>query len=738
MDYVCLLGVFLRGKAKCIASQLFDDFSRWPLWIPVFVGIGIALYFSFPFEPSAVGAYGGLFLFLVCLWKRLPHAFRLFLLTISFIVLGFATAFFRTHFLHVDMLAYSLPPLLVEGTVAQVELKPTKGGTFSQRLLLTDLRSSGPDKLPQKVRLTLKGKKDRLWPGQVIRVRAKLSPLEDPALPGGFDFRRQAYFQGIGATGFALSTPEVIGQKTSWSYRLEKRREKITAFFLTRLSSPEGAIAAALITGDKAAIPELIREDFINSGLAHILAISGLHLTIIAGVVFMVIRRGVALIPSLCLVYNGKKIAALGTIFMTFLYLVLSGFGIPAQRAFIMISLVMGAILIDRISLSMRTVAFAAFVILLLTPEALLSPSFQLSFAAVIGLIAGYETWRNPLAKWVVRGGIFRKFVLYAGGLSFTSLLATFATLPFTIYLFHRFSFHAVESNLVAVPLTSLVIMPSAFLTCLFTPLGLGDGPLWVFEKSLALLVKIASTVSSWPGTNVPVAHPPLLSFALLVGGGLWLCIWQQSWRKWGLVPMCLGFMVSFSGEPPHILIDGRGKIAALYDAHTLHLSSLRKGKFTADVWRKHLAAIETKLLPCQDGVCETVFRGVPLVISYPKENQPCRKGAILICFEPSQTACPEALFTLDWYDLWRRGSHAVWMTPAGLKVEKVRPSTGHRPWERKAISRKKSRSSANSPYSIKPIPPLTGGWCRQGSWVASSHCASSGRTTSLCSSWFC
>lgn len=677
---------------RYVSSQFFDDSSRWPLWIPVFVGIGISLYFSFPFEPHAISVYGGLSLFLPCLWKGLPHPLRFSFLALGFIVLGFAAAFFRTHFLHVDMLPYSLPPLVIEGTVAQVELKPTKSEIFSQRLLLTDLTSPEIEKLPQKVRLTLKGKKDRLWPGQVIRVRAKLSPLEDPAIPGGFDFRRQAYFQGIGATGFALSTPEVIGNKTSWSAPFERRREEITAFFLTHLSAPEGSIAAALITGDKAAIPESIREDFINSGLAHILAISGLHLTIIAGVVFMIIRRGVALIPSLCLAYNGKKIAAIGTIIMTFFYLVLSGFGIPAQRAFIMISLVMGAIIIDRTSLSMRTVAFAAFVILLITPEALLSPSFQLSFAAVIGLIAGYEAWRNPLAKWVVRGGIIRKWILYAGGLSFTSLLATFATLPFTIYLFHRFSFHAVESNLVAVPLTSSIIMPSAFLTCLLTPLGLGDIPLWIFEKSLILLAKIASTVSSWPGTNIPVAHPPLLSFALTVGGALWLCIWQQSWRKWGVAPMCLGVIVSFQGDPPHILIDGRGKIAALYDSHTLRLTSQRKGKFTADVWSKHLAAAETTLLPCKEGLCETVFQDIPVVISYPKENQPCRKGAILIRFEPSQTACPEARFTLDWYDLWRGGSHAIWMTASSLKVEKVRPTTDHRPWERKAISRKKAR----------------------------------------------
>ncbi|MBI2707660.1 MAG: ComEC family competence protein [Proteobacteria bacterium] len=670
-------------------SYVFNDFQRWPLWFPVFLGVGIALYFSLPFEPAKEWAYGGISLFCLSLWRLRLSPFRFFILSLSLVALGFSAALLRTHFLHTDMLHYSLPPLTLTGTVSQLELKPTKTGTFFQRLILTDLKADTTFPLSQKVRLTLKGKRERLWPGQVIRVTAKLSPLTDPGLPGGFDFRRQAYFQGIGATGFILSIPEILGDASSWSTRLEKRREEITAFFLTHLSSPEGAIAAALITGDKAAIPEEVREDFINSGLAHILAISGLHLTIIAGVVFMIIRRGVALIPSLCLSYNSKKIAALGTIFMTFLYLVLSGFGIPAQRAFIMISLVMGAILIDRTALSMRTVAVAAFFILLITPEALLGPSFQLSFAAVIGLIAGYETWRNPLSAWVVRGGIFRKFLLYGGGLAFTSFLATLATLPFTIYLFHRFSLHAVEANLVAVPLTSLVIMPFAFLSCLLSPLGLGEGPLFIFEKSITLLVKIASTVSAWSGTNIPVAHPPLFSFVFIVGGGLWLCLWQQPWRKWGIFPIFLGFLAAFWGDPPHLLIDGRGKLVALYDNNVLHLNSLRKGKFVADVWKKHLAAQEIKPLTCKEGVCEAAFQDIPIVISSVKENQPCVKGAILIRLEPSQKACPDAYHTLDWYDLWRGGSHALWLTPHGLRLEKVRPSRHHRPWQRRPISRK-------------------------------------------------
>ncbi len=230
--------------------------------------------------------------------------------------------------------------------------------------------------------------------------------------------------------------------------------------------------------------------------------------------------------------------------------------------------------------------------------------------------------------------------------------------------------------------------MPAALLTCLLTPLGLGEWSLWIFSNSLNLLIKISSTVSSWPGAHMSIAHPPLLSFTLIVFGGLWLCLWQQPWRKWGIFPLCLGCTLIWWTDPPHILVDGQGKMAALYENGILHLSSNRKGKFTAETWAKHLSAQETKLMNCSEDVCKASFQNIPVVVSYEKENQPCLKAAILIRFEPSQAACPEAQLTLDWYDLWRGGSHAIWLTPQGPRLEKVQ-SQGKRPWTQRSIPRK-------------------------------------------------
>ncbi|MBX9785819.1 MAG: ComEC family competence protein [Alphaproteobacteria bacterium] len=673
---------------KFISSSFYGDLHRWPLWVPVFFGCGISIYFSLYEEPSLGWGYGGVTIFLLSLIFVRLQFFKILFLAMGFITFGFSVALFRTHLLGTEMLHYSLPPLIFEGEVVQVELKPTKSGNLYQRILLTNLKAETAEKLPQKVRLSLKGKRERIWPGQIIRLRAKLMPIADPGLPQGFDFRRQAYFNGLGATGFALSPPEVLKETSGWQSRLAKKREEITGYFLKTMPPPLGAIAAALITGDKAAIPEKVREDFVNSGLAHILAISGLHLTIIAGVVFAVFRRGIALIPPLCLAFNSKKLAAVATIFMTFLYLTLSGFGIPAQRAFIMITVVMGAILLDRTALSMRTVALAAFIILLFMPESFLGPSFQLSFAAVVALIAGYETWRNPLSSWMVQGWIIRKKIAYCGGLIFTSLLATLATLPFTIYLFHRFSVHAILANLVAVPLTSLVIMPSALLTCLLTPLGLGDFPLWVFEKSLSLLIHIAETVSSWPGSHIWVAHPPLFAFILTIFGGLWLCLWQKPWRSLGIIPLTFGCILGFQGDLPQVLIDGQGKLVGLYKGNNLYVSSNRKGKFMAETWQKYLAAKEIKHMACDEGLCQASLQGIPLIVSSEKERQPCVKDALLIRLEPSERACPEARLVIDWYDIWKAGGYGLWLTEKSLRIEKVRESQGVRPWTGRAIRR--------------------------------------------------
>lgn len=232
------------------------------------------------------------------------------------------------------------------------------------------------------------------------------------------------------------------------------------------------------------------------------------------------------------------------------------------------------------------------------------------------------------------------------------------------------------------------------------------EGVLWVFEQSIFCLMKIAATVSAWPGAILPVAKPPALFLPLVVGGGLWICLWQQPWRRWGLLPLCAGLSLVFWSRPPQIFIDGQGKIAALYQDHVLHVSSLRKGKFTAQTWSKQWAALEIRPLSCQEELCQGRVGNTPVFISSSAENQPCVKGAVLIRLEPSQKACPEALCVIDWFNLWRGGSHTIYLTPEGPQIQKVRKSKNYRPWEKQPRSRRKELPESLIPFETSASGP--------------------------------
>jgi competence protein ComEC len=430
------------------------------------------------------------------------------------------------------------------------------------------------------------------------------------------------------------------------------------------LPAPQGGIAAALTTGDRSGIPDDVREKFVASGLAHILAISGLHLSIVAGLIFFMIRKGTALIPPLALRVNTKKIAALGAIIVTGLYLGLSGFGVPAQRAFLMTSLVMVAILINRNAFSLRTVAFAATVILLATPENLLGPSFQLSFSAVVGLIAAYETWKNPIERWLGKGGFIRKPCVYSGGVAFTSLIATLATMPFTIMTFNQFTLMSIFANMLAVPLTAFFVMPSALLTLVSMLFGLENYTLPLLGYAIELLQHIAQYASAVPGSQILVPAPSPSSFYLIVFGGLWFCLWSQSWRYFGAVPMFMGVVLLVLTPRPHILIDEQGKLVAIRgDDGQIYVTSKRKGKFQREMWLRSLGESTVSLMPCEGPLCEMSVQGkVIQVVTDPQTHQASPDLFINL----SEHSCSHSKSCISKADLTRDGAHAVYVDGGG------------------------------------------------------------------------
>lgn len=640
-----------------------DEHHRWPVWIPVFIGGGVWFYFSLPQEPSPLWAWVSIVPFGGLLLKG---RIRLFIWVLFFTSLGFSAGIIRTSRLSVHMLEEEIGPLWLGGEIQSVEEKLSSTGKLSNRVVLSQLSSRESKYLPQQVRLTLRGELPAMLPGQWLRVRAKLLPLSGPTHPGGFNFRQHAYFKGIEATGYNMGKPRVIKSLPSQSFqmKLERFRQSVTQVLRKGLPEPQGGIAAALTTGDRSGIPDDVRETFVASGLAHILAISGLHLSIVAGLIFFMIRKGAALIPPLALRVNTKKIAAMGAIIVTGLYLGLSGFGVPAQRAFLMTSLIMVAILINRNAFSLRTVAFAATVILLVTPENLFGPSFQLSFSAVVGLIAAYEAWQNPIERWLGQGGFMRKLCVYFGGVAFTSLIATLATMPFTIMTFNQFTLMSIFANMLAVPLTAFFIMPSALLTIVSMLLGLEEFTLPLLGYAIELLQHIAQYASAVPGSQVLVPAPSPPSFYLIVLGGLWFCLWSQSWRYFGAVLMLMGIVLLVLTPRPHILIDGQGKLVAICgDDGQIYVTSKRKGKFQREMWLRSLGESTVSLMPCEGDFCEMTVQGkVIQVMIAPQIHHPT--PGLLINL--SDHSCSHTKNCISKADLTRDGAHAVYIDGSG------------------------------------------------------------------------
>jgi len=382
-----------------VAASAAEDRPRLILWLPVAFGAGIALYFSLDHEPAAWPAAVVLFLAATIALLRWPRTEALATVAVAVAAAGFLIVQFHAASVAAPVLDRRLGAVDVGGRVLEVEARQEGVRLLLDRVTIADLP---PGRTPERIRLGVRRLADPIHPGDYIVVRAALMPPPGPALPGGHDFARAAWFERIGAVGYALGRPTVdppADEGRSYAIWLAELRRATTARIRAGIDDPgAGAVAAALVTGDRAAIPADVNAAMRDSGLAHLLSISGLHLSLVAGIVLVALRVLLAAIPFVALRFPIKKWAAIGALAASFAYLEVSGASVPAQRAFVMIAIVLLAVLIDRTALSMRSVGLAALVVLVIAPESLVSASFQLSFAAVIGLIAAFEALRPHLA----------------------------------------------------------------------------------------------------------------------------------------------------------------------------------------------------------------------------------------------------------------------------------------------------------------------------------------------------
>jgi competence protein ComEC len=431
-----------------IGRQLEAEQERWFLWLPVLFGAGIALYFALPAEPptlvALMPAVAALALHLAGPRTALGGLVTAALLAVT---LGVAAAKLRTELVRAPVFRSQLQgharALDVYGHVELVEPRAGKGQRLTIRI--TALEKHEAHAWPARLRIVTRAENAALKPGDGVRLRATLNPPPGPSLPGDYDFARAAWFLGLGAVGSADTPAEIVADAPApppalrLAAAVARVRQAIGARILAALPGETGAIANALITGERGGISEATNQAFRDSGLFHILSISGLHMVIMAGAVFLSIRLALAAIPAIALRFPIKKWAAAGAMLGAFGYLLISGAAFATVRSYIMISIMFLAVLLDRPAIALRNVALAALAILVLWPESLLDAGFQMSFAAVVALVSAYE-WlrqRSVTGDGGARRGWLGTVLLFLGGILTTTLVASFAVAPFGIYHFH-------------------------------------------------------------------------------------------------------------------------------------------------------------------------------------------------------------------------------------------------------------------------------------------------------------
>lgn len=667
-------------------------------WLPVAFGAGIIIYFTADREPSLVAALAlaaamGASAFGA---RRRPVAFPV-LLGLAAAATGFAIATSRSAYVSHPVLQQPVWNVAISGWV---EVSQERERT--DRIVIRVHRMEGRRLVEPLERVRLSVRKGKAPPvGSFVELKARLNPPLQPLRPGGYNFARDLYFQGIGASGFVLGPiklsppPAPMGLRLQLAAVIEKIRSAIDRRIRSVLAGDPGSIASALITGKRDAISAPVNDAMYVSSLAHVLSISGYHMALVAGTIFFAVRALMALVPGLALRRPIKKWAALVALGFAAFYLLLSGAEVATQRSFVMTAIVLFGVMVDRPALTTRTLAVAAIGVLLLSPEAIVQPSFQMSFAAALALVAAYERG----LPWTAAGAdtsLGARVALWGGreivALVLASLVAGLATTPYAAYHFHRLAPYGVIANLLAMPIVSAIVMPAGLVGLVLLPFGF-DGPLWqLMGVGIEWMVRIALWVAQLPGA---VGHVPAFGIgALLLGtaGLLLLCLLKTPLRWLGAAVASIAVMGAGAAQRPDLLVaDGGGAFAARTPGGQLAIVRVGGDTFAVREWlaadgdaRKPDDPALSKGFSCDEVGCRAKLRdGSAVAVALRAEAfaEDCARAEIVLSARTAPPFCKAHVIDRT---VWTRtGAQELRRTASGFESSAVLSPGRARPWMR-------------------------------------------------------
>lgn len=600
------------------------------------MAIGIAIYFAWPREPSLWLCGAGLSLTLIAM-LFLPDRFSAWPPLLAFLWVGLSWATLHTAMSDTNPLEEERR-YAISGWVSDVD----RNGAMSRlRIELNDITPMPETGRPASVRIRGGRAFQNVDVGDRISVDAVLGPLPGPAIPDGYDPARRAFYDGLAGSGFAIAAPVTSSVEVSVRARIEtfidRSRHAIANHVMQRAPTETAGLQAALLTGIRHHIPDEQTESLRASGLAHILAISGLHMGLVAFGIFVTTSFVLASVEPLSRGRDVRKISALVAIVFATIYLGLSGASVATQRAYIMVSVAFAAILLDRRALSMRSVAVAAFLTLLIRPEALTSVGFQMSFAAVAAMVVIFRAWDDWRPHRKVKS--FRDRVTsFYGSLFGTSLVAGFATGGFALLHFGRFANYGLITNMAAMSVFP-VVMALGIIALLLMPLGLDAAPLWLMSVMINFMLSVSDWVSGLPGAVGTVKASPPLTIAAYGLGFAMACFATRRAVSLGCLIMAGSVLIWAITPRADIRVSQSGRVSILSDQGAV-TSSARADRYGREQFARSVGDPELAWSNYHDDFAECDAMGcrfthagrVISVVEAPSEvPEACEDGDIVI-----------------------------------------------------------------------------------------------------------